>query len=464
MKTNGFGNVLWGKALGANGNNSVRQTSDGGFITCGSTLNDIFLFKTDANGNIVWKKYFDAGSYEAGNSVIQTTDGGYIITENTGTGSLGVGDIFLIKTDLNGNIVWSKKYVSNSNDKGKTVLQTNDGGYLIGGEYLRNGSPDMWIIKTDNAGTVQWSKTYTAPNGNMPISAICKTSGGYYIAGDTYDTLSNAANSYLLKINNSGNVVWSKKYNVTGQANNYGYNIKSLDKTNDDGYVVCGAIPSTSSLQDYNTYLLKTDSMGISQWSKCYKVGRPAANCDWGYSVISASDGGYMIGVTSNPCLIQWSQIVLIKTNANGSTGCKDSSLVTVDGNIISSAVTKTPIVSSVSFLTYINATSFDITNSDTTYCFTSSINETFFFEILISISPNPFTSQTTIFFSEESRMNGTGNHVIIITDVLGNIVNSEKATGKSVILDMSGFAKGIYFVQVTDEKKNVINKKIVVQ
>ncbi len=76
-----------------------------------------------------------------------------------------------------------------------------------------------------------------------------------------------------------------------------------------------------------------------------------------------------------------------------------------------------------------------------------------------ILISPNPFTSQTTISFSDEQK-----NTTIKITDVLGNIVNSEKATGKSVIIDMSGFEKGIYFVQITDEKKNVINKKIVVQ
>ncbi len=76
-----------------------------------------------------------------------------------------------------------------------------------------------------------------------------------------------------------------------------------------------------------------------------------------------------------------------------------------------------------------------------------------------ILISPNPFTSQTTISFSQEQK-----NTTIKITDVLGNIVNSQKATGKSVVLDMSGFAKGIYFVQITDDNKNVVNRKIVLQ
>ena len=113
IKTDANGNIIWAKTYG--GTNSdyafyVHQTSDGGYIVAGRTQSfgaggyDLFLIKTDANGNVIWAKTYGGTSWDNASSVQQTSDGGYIVAGYTGSFGAGNGDIFLIKTDTNGNM------------------------------------------------------------------------------------------------------------------------------------------------------------------------------------------------------------------------------------------------------------------------------------------------------------------------------------------------------------------------
>jgi len=139
---------------------SVQQTTDGGYIITGTTntngIPDVRLIKTNFHGNEEWNQVIGGNDRDKGESVQQTTDGGYIITGSTSSFSSGDqwdDDVWLIKTDSNGNEEWNKIFGSSSNDdRGFSVQETTDGGYIITGYQSLSTNSNVWLIKTDSEG------------------------------------------------------------------------------------------------------------------------------------------------------------------------------------------------------------------------------------------------------------------------------------------------------------------------
>jgi len=136
---------------------SGMQTADGGYIVCGSnTVDDeganVWLCKLDSNGNTVWERYFGGDAFDEGFCVDQTTEGGYIVTGYTESFGAGMKDVYLIRTDADGNELWSQTYGGSMGDVGAYVEETTDGGAFIAG-YTRSfgaGDKDFYVIKLDN--------------------------------------------------------------------------------------------------------------------------------------------------------------------------------------------------------------------------------------------------------------------------------------------------------------------------
>jgi len=262
IKTDGNGDSLWTKTFGGRSGYSVQQTTDGGYIITGKgigNLNRVLLIKTNGNGDSLWNKTFEGAE---GNSVQQTTDGGYIITGHTmslGNGSYGV---YLIKTDGNGDSLWTKTFGGTDSDRGNSVQQTTDGGYIITGETesFGNGGRDVYLIKTDGSGMEQWSKTFGGANSDWGNSVQQTTDGGYIITGRR-EIIFEESDVYLIKTDGFGVEQWSQNI---GRTLGFGIDVSdegySVQQTTDGGYIITGYTMGITS--GYDVYLIKTDNQG----------------------------------------------------------------------------------------------------------------------------------------------------------------------------------------------------------
>ena len=315
----GFGQG-WEKTYGSYGGDmgySLDITSDSGFIVTGYTSDSVynslqtFLIKINSQGDSIWSNSFGDTLDDRGYSVKQTTDGGYIITGRK-MGPTDSSKVYLIKTDNLGNQQWEKTYNRPRNSFGNSVQQTTDGGYIICGwtdvtdtSNITDDRDGIWLIKTDSYGDTIWTKIYHNENNQSGWSIQKTTDGGYIICGNESSNFNRKG--YLMKINSSGDTIWTKKY---GPNRTYTYSVK---QTTDGGYVFCGRTSITINTNPsniiYQSFLVKTDSQGDTTWTRTYDGGM-------GKSVIQTIDGGYMFYTG----LLDTSLIKLIKIDSQGNT------------------------------------------------------------------------------------------------------------------------------------------------
>ncbi|MCD4707500.1 MAG: T9SS type A sorting domain-containing protein [Candidatus Sabulitectum sp.] len=296
LKTDSSGDTLWTRTFGGATYDygfSAQQTTDGGYILSGWTWSygpgyyDVYLIKTDSSGDTLWTRTYgspDPNEWEKGYSIQQTADGGYIIAGCTEMGA-GSYDVLLVKTDSSGDTDWIRTYGGADEDKAWSVQQTLDGGYIIAGftESAGAGSYDVWLIKTNSSGDILWTETYGGAGADYGYSVQQTTDSGYIIAGRTESFGAGSSDVWLIKTTSSGDTLWAETYGGTGADAGH-----SVQQTLDGGYIISGY---TETGVSYDAWLVRTDSSGGVLWTETYGD----AGMDVGYAVQQTTDGGYAI-------------------------------------------------------------------------------------------------------------------------------------------------------------------------
>jgi hypothetical protein len=294
VKTDASGDTAWTRTFGGKEGdygNSVQQTQDGGYIVAGFTgsygagFSDVWLVKTDASGDVVWTKTFGGVQEDNGYSVRQTADGGYIIAGYTESRGAGDYDVRLIKTDANGDTVWTRTFGGEGLDWGYSVRQTQDGGYIVAGclDYYGPSRGDVWLIKTDVNGDTLWTRTFGGSSYDQGNSVRQTQDGGYIIAGYTESYGAGYFDIWLVKTDAAGDTVWTRTFGGAGEERS-----SCVAETQDGGYVVVGYTWSYGAGED-DVWLMKTDAGGNEVWSKTFG----GTSWDDGNSVQQTQDGGY---------------------------------------------------------------------------------------------------------------------------------------------------------------------------
>jgi hypothetical protein len=318
VKTDIFGIEEWTQTYGNSGDNIgkyIQVTSDGGFVITGSTrtftenLTDVYLVKTDEYGSELWSRSFGGLSQDGGECVEETIDGGFIITGTIIIPDTSGGynyDMYLIKTDINGIEEWSNNFGGDLSDKGYSVVQATDGGFVVAGYYSTidstNGTnQDLWVLKTNFEGNEEWSYIYGSEGPDRAYDLIVTDDGGFALTG-----MLNGGQAWLLKLNSEGLEEWNRTINDGD--NSHG---NSLQQTSDGGYIVAGSAGSGA-----RSILIKTNSIGDEEWMHAPGGGSQT----WLNSVQQTTDGGYIASGSTRSFSFGQRDAYLVKTDPEGNT------------------------------------------------------------------------------------------------------------------------------------------------
>jgi len=263
----------------------------------------------------IWTKTFGGPLADVGNSVKQTNDGGFIVAGTTSSFGAGGQDIWLIKTDENGDTLWTKTFGGTGNDRAANVIQTNDNGYAIFGttNSYGNGGDDFLLWKTDSLGNTEWFKTYGGINNEVANEGQQLSDSNYVIVGDT---VGQNRKAWLIKTNKYGNFIWGRT--IGSDSYGVGHHGRSVQQTDDGRYAVSGRhsyLVFGSYVYDY--FLSIVSSTGNSY--SIYYYGALNFVGVWGVIVKKLSDGNLILGGTKRNLYGGTAEEPwIIKTDQNG--------------------------------------------------------------------------------------------------------------------------------------------------
>jgi hypothetical protein len=297
----------------------VTETRDGGYLMCGESntygtgIYGALLVKTNDIGNLEWqKKYY--GDYAAeGRDVLQPDDESFLFCGSTRVVNSYETDVFLVKTDLSGDTLWTRKFGGQARDFAMSMVLSNDGGIVVcgGSKSFGNGVEDIYVVKTDLDGNLLWEKTYGSHYYDIGKKIIQTQDGGYLVCGSSTNSSSVLLNAIFVRIDADGNEIWTKYFNDTDDIW-----CMSVAEVPGDGYVSCGTIrkPGTDY---YGVYLLKLDMDGNEEWTQEFGVAENKLNS--GNEIITTLDGGLAIcGYTKADVNLDYYNLLLIKTDNMG--------------------------------------------------------------------------------------------------------------------------------------------------
>lgn len=298
--------IKWAHMYGGTRNDFLtvgQPLPGGGFILAGSSESqnglvinnngqfDFWIVKIDSEGEIIWTKCFGGSARENVSDIRLTSDHGYIVAGTTHSndgfvsGNHGLSDIWVIKLDDTGELVWQKCLGGSNNDTTNSIRETEDHGYIVAGNTASNdgdissgnhGGKDYWIVKLDSVGNILWDRCYGG-SGHESASCIEITSGAeYVISGSSASTDGDVTGNHggldywIINIDSTGNLIWQKSLGGT-RNDNADYVITTCA----DNFLISGTTYSnngnvTGNHGGADAWLVNLNDQGEINWSKCY--------------------------------------------------------------------------------------------------------------------------------------------------------------------------------------------------
>jgi hypothetical protein len=296
VKTDEAGQVVWEQYYGGTRSEyggSIVATKDGGYALSGGTESfgagdyDIWLVKTNNLGEIEWNQTFGGPEADYCHTIIHTNDEGFVLVGRTHSFGAGDSDICLVKIDNQGEIEWNKTYGGSRAESGNDAIMTSDGGYIIvgGTEPYGDGNSDIWIIKTNSLGEIEWDQTYGGIYEDRAMGVIMDSTGGYAVAGITQSFGAGRRDMWLLRTDSAGQLEWSQTFG--GLSNDYA---DSVITTSDGGYVLAGRTSSLGAGGE-DMWIVKTNSSGQMEWNQTFG----GSEADVAYSILESSENEFVI-------------------------------------------------------------------------------------------------------------------------------------------------------------------------
>ncbi len=314
------GGMLWNRTYGGPGfewGRSVQVLGDGGFIVAGSTESfgagetDLYLVRTDPDGNMLWNRTYGGPGFEGGSSVQVLGDGGFIVVGSTY--SINSSNyVLLVRTDSEGNMLWNRTYGGPGGGSASSLQVLGDGGYIVAGRtsYSTNTSTDVLLVRTDSDGNTLWNRTYGGPKEEGIVSVHQTSDGGYIVTGYSMEIGVFKYELLLVKTDPQGLIMWNRTYGGSKS-----YRGCSAQETSNGGYIVCGEVEPPRTIGYTDIYLFRTDPDGNMLWNRTY--GGPRGEI--GSSALPTGDGGCIIVSSSNSFRVfDDMDIYLVKTDSVG--------------------------------------------------------------------------------------------------------------------------------------------------
>jgi hypothetical protein len=437
-KTNANGVAAWHKTFGGTGQdraNTVVQMQDGGYILGGEGgsnngdvtgshgMSDAWILRLDSTGNVIWKKSYGGTLWDRCSKIIRLPDNNLMVMGLTssddgdldGVNTLtfwGESNIWLMKLDTAGNILWQKTYGGLSYDDGYDIIPMPDGGFALSGtEATPTGTYDMWACRIDATGTIIWEKTYGYSDYDYACALILTEKNDLLLAGYTLSTDFNGfkggpSDAVLAKVNGTdGDLIWEKALGgngsdkITSITRYKGLYVLAGTSNSDDGDI-------SAPLGGWDMWLVAVDDEGNIQWDKSLG-GSEEDGAEYKTDIITTTDGGLVISGMTGFSQLEgegglWDGYIG-KLKENGPTGIAE-------------------------------------------------ISDQFDY----SVYPNPAKETITI------RVPVPGKYTFRLIDVNGRVLKSGSFTGTLKNINIGNITAGTYWMQLEEEHKYATVKKIV--
>lgn len=298
VRTDSDGEMIWNRAYGSGDTDyckSLLQDNDGNFVAVGDFRNgdngwDYWMSKYEQNGDVIWGQVYgddgEEGSRLRG-SVIETREGGFVLVGHSESFGAGDEDLFIVRTDEDGDVIWQSTFGDAEDNGGRAVVETEDGGFAVAGwtwNQEPEGNDDAWLVKVDGDGNFEWDSIFNWDDDDS-FQAILDLGDGFALAGGT-SSFGDEFDMLLIRTDEEGELLWFQTYG--GESSDY---CRNMIRTAEGGFALVGYTNSIGAgAQDM--WLVVTDDEGEELWSETYG-GFDDELCN---TIVCTADDGFALG------------------------------------------------------------------------------------------------------------------------------------------------------------------------